>query len=366
MITSSRCREEDNIVTNKKQTGVLIYLRQYRTKISKKKTLAISCIISMLVFFSPTTAFAYEGEGTGWRFWDVGEKISNMVCGWLLDLAQWLFTGYFNLVSASTNTSYLSGTFSTLFGSKDLYNLVETIHSTTIIPLAESILALFMLVQVIKISQRIDATATLPAVKDIVFLAVAYVIFHWLIVNSLDVLSAIFDEFNKIVTSLQKDSTIKTTALDFSSINLDDVTVGNCIMLILCALLSYLVGFIAYMISLIISMARVIQLYVYTAFSPLPLSLLGFEETRQTGINFIKNFCALCLAGGIIMFLFIAYPIMISSTVSTLGSDAFYGMLQGDMAMTPILSLATWLGVSILLCIGLVKSGAWAKEILGA
>ncbi|WP_164437851.1 hypothetical protein, partial [Streptococcus equi] len=285
-----------------------------------------------------TPAYAYEGDGTGLRFWAVGEKISNMVCGWLLDLAQWIFTGYFELVAASTNTSYLSGTFKTLFGSDGLYKLIESIHSVAVVPLAESILALFMLVQLVKISQRIDATATLPAVKDIIFLAVSYVIFHWLIVNSLSIMSAIFDEFNKIVTSLKDDATIRATALDFSSINLDDVTVGNCLFLLFLGLLSYGLGTVTYLISLVVSMARVIQLYVFAAFSPIPLSLLGFEETRQTGINFIKNFCALCLAGAIIMFMFIAYPIIIASTTATLGSDAFYGIAQGVMSMTPIYS----------------------------
>ncbi|HEL0789915.1 TPA: hypothetical protein TU158_001845 [Streptococcus equi subsp. zooepidemicus] len=353
-------------MTTKKQTGLLMSIRQAKRKNRKKKILSISSIISMLVIFFPTTAFAYEGEGTGLRLWAVGEKISNMICSWLLDLAQWIFTGYFELVKASTDTSYISGTFSSLFGSRDLYELVETVHSTAVIPLAESILALFMLVQLVKISQRIDATATLPTVKDIIILAVAYVIFHWLIVNSLDIIADIFDEFNKIVTSLQGNSAIQAAAIDFSSINLDEVTVGNCIMLVLCGLISYIIGLIAYLISLIVSMARGVQLYVMASFAPIPLSLLGFEETRQSGINFLKNFCALCLAGAIMMFMFISYPILITSTVATLGSDAFYGIAQGTISTTPIFSLATWLAVSILLCIGLVKSGAWAKEILGS
>lgn len=353
-------------MTTKKQTGLSLFIRQERRKNRKNRFLAISGIISMFVIFFPTTAFAYEGEGTGWRFWDVGERISNMVCGWLLDLAQWIFTGYFELVKASTNTSYISGTFSSLFGSRALYDLVETVHSTAVIPLAESILALFMLVQLVKISQKIDATATLPAVKDIIILAVTYIIFHWLIVNSLDIIAAIFDEFNKIVTSLQGNSAIKAAAIDFSSINLDKVTVGNCIMLVFCGIISYLIGLIAYLISLIVSMARGVQLYVMASFAPIPLSLLGFEETRQSGISFLKNFCALCLAGAIMMFMFISYPILITSTVATLGSDAFYGIAQGSMSMTPIFSLATWLAISILLCLGLVKSGAWAKEILGS
>ena len=80
--------------------------------------------------------------------------------------------------------------------------MVRTLHQTLLIPLAESILALIMLVQLVKISQRIDSTSTLPAVKDIVFLAVFYVIFHWLIVNSLDIVTAIYNIFNHITASI--------------------------------------------------------------------------------------------------------------------------------------------------------------------
>ncbi|MDR6939236.1 VirB6/TrbL-like conjugal transfer protein, CD1112 family [Arcanobacterium hippocoleae] len=340
---------------------ILNKISEHKSKSAKAVVAIFSGSLFFLLFSTP--AYAYDG-GAWW--WDVGGKISNMVCIWLLDLAEWVFNGYFELVTATTNVSYLSGTFSTLFGSESVYGLVETVHSAAVIPLAESILALFMLVQLVKISQRIDATATLPAVKDIVILAVAYVIFHWLIVNSLEIMAAIFDEFNKIVTSLQGNPAIQKLSVDFSSINLDDVTVGNCFVLVICGILSYFVGLVAYVISLLVSMARIIQAYVFAAFSALPVALLGFEETRQTGINFMKNFCALCLAGAIIMFLFISYPIIIASTVATVGSDAFNGIAQGATDQTPIYSLLTWLSMSILLCIGLVRSGAWAKEIIGS
>ncbi|MEW4402898.1 VirB6/TrbL-like conjugal transfer protein, CD1112 family [Enterococcus sp. AN402] len=330
----------------------------------KKKFFVISSV-SLFCLLLPIPAYAYESD-TG--FWDVGGKISDMICEWLLDLSQTLFNGYFSFVSASTSTSYISGKFSMLFGSETVYSLVETVHGVAVIPLAESILALFMLVQLVKISQRIDATATLPAVKDIVFLAISYVIFHWLIINSLDIVAAIFDEFNKIVTSFQQGGAnpIQNQALDWSDINLSDVTVGNCIVLVLAALVSYGTGFIAYIVSLLVVMARVIQLYVMAAFAPIPLSLLGFDETRQSGINFIKNFCAACLAGAIIMFIFIAYPTILASTVTQVGSNDLLNMLKGGTNITPIFSLSTWIVVSILLILGLIKSGAWAKEILGS
>lgn len=348
-------------------------IRQVKRKNRKKKILAISIIISMLAIFFPTTAFAYESDR---GFWEVGGKISDSIAEWLLNAILKLFEEFFVYVSASANTTYISGTFSNLFGSRDIYSLVETVHSVAVIPLAESILALFMLVQLVKISQRIDATATLPTVKDIIFLAVTYVIFHWAIVNSLEIISAIFDEFNKLVTSINGSiGNVKfmDEALDFSSVNLSKVNIGNTIVLFVSAFLCWITGLVSFIISLVMAMARAVQLYIMAAFAPIPLSLLGFEETRQSGISFVKNFCAVCLSGAIMMFLFVAYPMIVMGSLSAgMGNDSIIDLIYGaEIDATAsgtnlFITIASWLALSLLMCIGLVRSGAWAKEILGA
>ncbi|HEL1130530.1 TPA: hypothetical protein TVH00_000833 [Streptococcus equi subsp. zooepidemicus] len=361
-------------MTTKKQTGLLMSIRQAKRKNRKKKILSISSIISMLVIFSPTTAFAYESDR---GIWDVGGKISDAIAQWLLDSISTLFEEFFLYVSAAADTTYISGTFSNLFDSRDIYSLVETVHSVAVIPLAESILALFMLVQLVKISQRIDATATLPTVKDIVFLAVTYVIFHWAIVNSLEIISDIFDEFNKLVTSIN--GTIGNVkfmdeVLDLSSVNLSKVNIGNAIVLFVSAFLCWVTGLVSFIISLVMAMARAVQLYVMAAFAPIPLSLLGFEETRQSGISFVKNFCAVCLSGAIMMFLFVAYPMIVVGSISAtgMGNDSIIDLLYGAETNATasgtnlFIAIASWLALSLLMCIGLVKSGAWAKEILGS
>ena len=68
-----------------------------------------------------------------------------------------------------------------------------------------------MLIQLIKISQRIDGSATLPAIKDIVFLIVYATIFIWLIKNSVDICAAAYDTFNDIVNGI---SQVKIDSLD--------------------------------------------------------------------------------------------------------------------------------------------------------
>ena len=308
----------------------------------------------------------------------IGDKIvsaiNEVICRALVSIADFLFQGYYAIIKALTNSSYISGGLSKLFGNEEVWNLVKDVHSAAVVPIGEGILGLFMLIQLVKISQRIDATATLPAVKDIVFLFVTYVIMHWLIIHSLDLATATYDVINKIVTNdaLSPSSALEKSPLDFGSPDDNDIdwskaSIGGCFMLVLFGLLSLLVGGFSFLIGLVMALARGIQLYMYAAFAPIPLSLLGFDETRQAGISFIKNFISLCLAGAIMIFALVAYP-KILTAVATSGftDNVMVKMMMGGSSVDALKTLLTGLAVTILLALALVKSGAWAKEILGS
>lgn len=289
----------------------------------------------------------------------LGEGIAQFFLG----IAQALFNLFASLMSEVASSSSVSGAFNSLFGGVEVWNMVTTVHQTLVIPIAESILALLMLVQLVKISQRIDATSTLPAVKDIVFLAVFYVLFHWVIVNSLDIVTAIYDIFNSITTSILPSSSAYMAAFDLSSVETSWDTIGGCALLALFGLISVAIGAVAYIIALVVSMARALQLYVMAAFSPIPLSLLGFEESRQMGIGFLKNFAAVALAGAIMMFTMFAYPFLLAS-VSGVDSGGLAAIANGTN--DGIFSLLSVLAISIIYIFALAKSGAWAREVLGS
>lgn len=285
------------------------------------------------------------------------------IASFFLNFAQALFNLFASMMSVVASSSTVSGAFNSLFDGAEVWNMVTTVHQTLVIPIAESILALLMLVQLVKISQRIDATATLPAVKDIVFLAVFYVLFHWLIVNSLDVVTAIYDIFNDITTSILPSSSAYMAAFDLSSVEPSWDTIGGCALLALFGLISVAIGAVAYIIALVVPMARALQLYVMAAFSPIPLSLLGFEESRQMGMGFLKNFAAVALAGAIMMFTMFAYPFLLAS-VSGVDSGGLAAIANGTN--DGIFSLLSVLAVSIMYIFALAKSGAWAREVLGS
>ena len=349
------------------------------TRIKRRLPTRLNPAIILLIAASVTLLFPQPVHAA--PFWEVGTNLKNMVCEWLLDMSCWGFNLYNDIAMKIGSSDMLSAPFDSLLG-VSTYELTKTIHQTAVIPIAESILALFMLVQLVKISQRIDATATLPAVKDIVFLAVVYVLIHWFIVNSLDIMQAIYkiavDNIIPEIGTAQSNTGFFNGELTTSNIpdsTWDELTIGGCFLTLCASILSVIGGLVAYMVAFIVAYARAWQIYAMAAFSSIPIALLGFDETRQMGIGFLKNFAAAVLAGAVMMFLLVIYPLALSTMTTASGVTGGASILflisipaggTASLASASVLILLEFLAITFLLIIALIKSGAWAKEILGS
>lgn len=349
------------------------------TRIKRRLPTRFNPAIILLIAASVTLLFPQPVHAA--PVWEVGTNLKNMVCEWLLDMSCWGFNLYNDIAMKIGSSDMLSAPFDSLLG-VSTYELTKTIHQTAVIPIAESILALFMLVQLVKISQRIDATATLPAVKDIVFLAVVYVLIHWFIVNSLDIMQAIYkiavDNIIPEIGTAQSNTGFFNGELTTSNIpdsTWDELTIGGCFLTLCASILSVIGGVVAYMVAFIVAYARAWQIYAMAAFSSIPIALLGFDETRQMGIGFLKNFAAAVLAGAVMMFLLVIYPLALSTMTTASGVTGGASILflisipaggTASLASASVLILLEFLAITFLLIIALIKSGAWAKEILGS
>ena len=87
-------------------------------------------------------------------------------------------------------------------------------------------------------------------------------------------------------------------------------------------------------------------------FSPLPFALLGFDETKNYGVSFCKNFLATCLAGVIILFAMGLFPNLLSGF-----SGGEISGFKGDMWSSVCASVALMLIV--------IKSGTIARDVFG-
>ena len=96
------------------------------------------------------------------------------------------------------------------------------------------------------------------------------------------------------------------------------------------------------------------------AFAPIPLSLMALDETRPMGVNYIKNFVSVCLAGIIILVLLVSFPIVLGGL-----NAASVGVPVIDSVIGGLSYALQYLAMCILLILALVKSGSWARDIMG-
>lgn len=325
--------------------------------ITKRFIIILVSVVTLAVLLNTQISYA---------LFDIVDDLNNWLKDLLLEFVEVLLQGFAKVMQSISAADILTSGFELLLGSgasTGFYDILYGLHQTMIIPLAHSILALVMLVQVVKISQRIDATSSLPAVKDIVILTVFFVFFTFLINNSLELCGAVYNDINSMALYLTGTSSISTTLTLNRPSDLTNVSYGVILMYLLFVIIAFLIGLLAWVISYLMAYARAFQVYIMATFSPVPFALMGYEGTRSFGIGFCKNFIAVCLAGIIMILMLIAFPFMMNSLVSDSIALSVTGSIQNQIAAmgAPIRMLA----VSVLLAFGLTKSGAWARDILG-
>lgn len=122
----------------------------------------------------------------------------------------------------------------------------------------------------------------------------------------------------------------------------------NYIMYYISLLPSLLIVWGVSILATVIVIARLFEIMIYSAIAPLPLSTLAGETTSGSSKSFIQSYIAVCLQGVIIV---IAFKI--------------FGGVVGD-AYSGNTDLWMFIVLSIVFSITLMKSGTWARQIVGA
>ena len=310
-------------------------------------------ILSSLMLF-PDFAFA-----------SIADDINKWLCGVLRDCCNWIFANQINMLKSIGYDGILAAGFDSMLGTAGnttMYSLVHGVWQVAILPIGCGVLGFVFTIKLIQISQKMDGNASLPGVKEVVFLLVFFAVFLFLIQNSFDLMASIYS-----ITKLAIERVINMFgtggAIDLNAVSIvtTDDDVAALVAMLIVALISWVVVLVAYIVALVVSWARAIQLYLMAAFSPIPLALMGTEDTRQIGIGYVKNFVAVCLAGIIILVLLISFPIILG------GLNA-----ANPGTGTPIDGIANgltyalqYLAMCVLLILSLVKSGSWARDIMG-
>lgn len=296
--------------------------------------------------------------------WDALIDFEGWIKGLFADFINGLLSSIAGFLQNINVVDLLTQPIETLFGSSaasDIYQFATAIENGVIEPVGGGILALCLLVELIKISAKMDGQQTLPAVREILALVVFFAVFNWLIANAAEICAMIFKVTTNISVAIAQ-SASADIAVNFAfaePADLGDVGWADFLVALLIGLIMWIVALLCYVASLVVVYARAIQIYVMVAFSPIPLALLGFEETRSFGVGFLRNFAAIAMAGVIMMFLLMAFPMLLSSVIQ--GQSFTWA---GDFSQWVM--MLTLLAVMVLFLLAMVKSGSWARDLLGA
>ena len=311
-----------------------------------------TALLCALLLACPSPAFA-----------DIAGDINAWLCGILRDTCNWIFSSQADMLKTIGAGGVLSSGFDQMLGhagTVTMYDVARGVWQHAILPIGCGMLSFVFTVQLIKVSQRMDGNATMPGVKEVVFMLVFFAVFLFLIQNSFDLMAAVYE-----VVRLAIDRVVglfgQGMPLDLSAVSItttDDV--AALIAMLVVALVSWLVVIVAYVVALVVSWARAIQIYIMAAFSPIPLALTSLDETRQMGVGYLKNFVAVCLAGVIILVLLVSFPIVLGGL-----NAAGAGVPVVDSIVGGLSYALQYLAMCVLLILSLVKSGSWARDIMG-
>ena len=310
-------------------------------------------LLCALLFAAPAPAFA-----------DIAGDINAWLCGILRDTCNWIFAGQTDMLRSIGADGVLSAGFEQMLGSAGdvtMYDVVHGVWQAAILPIGCGMLSFVFTVQLIKVSQRMDGNASMPGVKEVVFMLVFFAVFLFLVQNSFDLMQAVY-EVVKLAIDRVAGLFGGGAPLDLSEVSIatTDDDVAALLAMLVVALASWLVVIVAYVVALVVSWARAIQIYVMAAFSPIPFALMSLDETRQMGVGYLKSFAAVCLAGVIILVLLVSFPIVLGGLDAASAGVPVVDSIVGGLSYA-----LQYLAMCVLLILSLVKSGSWAREVMG-
>ena len=313
----------------------------------------ILCSVLMLLFVP--TGFAHAA---------IADDINEWLCDLLRGVCNWIFGAQVSVLESIGYEGILGADFSNMIGSSgdiSMYDIVYGAWQVAILPIGCGVLSLVFTLQLIKVSQRMDGSQSFPGVKEVIFMLVFFAVFLFLIQHSFELVQAIYAviglAIDRVVSMF---GTGGVMDLETVSIVTTEDDIPSLIAMLVVSLISWVVVLVAYIVSLVVCWARALQLYIMAAFAPIPLSLMALDETRSVGVGYLKNFAAVCIAGLIILILLISFPIVLGSLVAVNpGTSTPMDSVVGGLTYA-----LQYLGMCVLLIISLVKSGAWARDII--
>ena len=324
-----------------------------RVLTSRKAALTVIGMTLLMVVAAPEIAWA-----------DIGTDINNWLCDACNNMGRTMAGVASDLTSALAAGTILSqmqngGLANLLAG---VYAFADAVNSNAVRPLAYCVLALSMVLQFIKITQRADGSMTgMPGLENICMLLIGYVIAKLFIDNSMQICDAIYRTAGQVMSGITAQGQVSSQIMPDTAFTYTDL--GICVILLVICVLQLGCAFVTHIVAQLLVYGRAIQIYVFAAFSALPIAMLGVEMTRDSGFRFVKSFASIVLANALLLVVLYLFPTIISSIgYASLGPSFDIAAQLADALGV----FAQWLALMLVMVVAMCKTGGWAKDIVGA
>lgn len=214
-------------------------------------------------------------------------------------------------------------------------------------PIGLSLLSLFFIIGYTKRAAMFKLNTPENIIKVLLQLLFAKMIME----NSLEILNFIFTAISGLVDKVAAVTYSVANLIDFSEMKDEWMKMSYWEFLKMTGRFWPLqVGMlISKMLIGVICYGRVIEVYLFTVASPIPLATLASEEYSQIGKRFFQHYVSVCLQGFLIIIILKFFPLLVATVVSNSIKIDVWGVM----------------GLNIVLVMLLFRSGQIATKITG-
>ena len=233
-----------------------------------------------------------------------------------------------------------------------LAGYADSISSGVVMPIALTVLALFMVLELYNFTQTIamNGGSTAFTIQQVALVMLKITLCRWAVLHSTEILNAMFEVAATVTNGIAGyvGSGQVNTEVDIeNAISALPGGIGNMPVAMELMVVSWMLRLVNIVINTIVA-ARFIELYVYNALASLPIATLCYRELHGIAVNFLKNYMAVALQGAVLYLVIGFYPALTASLGS--GGD----ITEQAWAM---------LGKSVILLVAVFMSGRFTKAI---
>lgn len=236
-----------------------------------------------------------------------------------------------------------------------LAGYAESISSGVVTPVALTLLALFMVLELYNATQRIamNGSSNAYTIQQIALVMMKIVLCRWMVLHTTEILNALFEIAATVTRGISGyvGSGKVNAAPDIdAAVEALPGGIGNMPVALELMVVGWMLRIVNIVVNTIVA-ARFIELYVYNALASLSMATLCYQELHGVAVNFLKSYLAVALQGAVLYLVIGFYPALAAS----LGSGG--SITEQAWAM---------LGQSVILLVAVFMSGKFTKTVTGA